>query len=163
MNFIIDKERLLNKCNQEGMEDYSSLKLAKFDKSYMKMAYLWAENSYCVRKQVGAIMVKEGAIISDGYNGTISGTENICEYDDGKTKQEVLHAEANAITKVAKSTQSSLGSTLYVTCMPCIECAKLIIQSGIVRVVYAEDYRKKEGLELLKRSGIAITYLENYA
>lgn len=126
------------------------------DKRYMRMALIWAENSYCKRRQVGAILVKNKMIISDGYNGTPSGFENICEDEDNVTKPYVLHAEANAITKVAQSNNSSKGATLYVTSSPCIECAKLIIQAGIVRVVYADSYRLSDGAELLKRANIEI-------
>lgn len=135
-------------------------KQRNFDIRYLQMATIWAENSYCKRKKVGALLVKEKMIISDGYNGTPSGFENDCEDDDFLTKAYVLHAEANAITKVAKSGNSSEGATLYVTTLPCIECAKLIIQSGISRVVYSNNYRKKEGLELLKRAGIEILQLD---
>ena len=123
---------------------------------YIRMARIWAENSYCVRRQVGALLVKDKMIISDGYNGTPSGFENICEDDMGKTKPYVLHAEANAITKVAKSANSSEGATLYVTASPCIECSKLIIQAGIRRVVYCDSYHSTDGLDLLKRVGIEI-------
>ena len=124
------------------------------------MATIWASNSYCKRRQVGALIVKEKMIISDGYNGTPAGFENICEDENGLTKPYVLHAEANAITKVAKSNNSSQDATLYVTSSPCIECAKLIIQSGINRVVYSNKYSKTEGIELLKRAGIEINYIE---
>jgi dCMP deaminase len=130
------------------------------DKRYMRMALIWAENSYCKRRQVGAILVKDKMIISDGYNGTPSGFENICEDEDNVTKPYVLHAEANAITKVARSNNSSEGATLYVTSSPCIECAKLIIQSGIERVVYADSYRLSEGIELLMRANIEIVCVE---
>ena len=116
------------------------------DRRYLRMAKIWAENSYCTRRQVGALIVKDKMIISDGYNGTPSGFENVCELEDGTTKPYVLHAEANAITKVAKSNNNSLGATLYVTASPCLECAKLIIQSGIRRVVYSEMYRLTDGL-----------------
>ena len=133
---------------------YQEEKQRQLDIRYIKMARIWAENSYCVRLQVGALLVKNKMIISDGYNGTPSGFENICEDENGKTKPYVLHAEANAITKVAKSNNSSEGSTLYVTSSPCIECAKLIIQSGIRRVVYCDDYHSNDGLELLRRVGI---------
>ena len=126
----------------------------KFDSSYIAMAGVWARNSYCKRRQVGALLVKDRMIISDGYNGTPSGFENICEDDMGKTKPYVLHAEANAITKVAKSANNCDGSTLYVTASPCIECAKLIIQAGIRRVVYADPYRMDDGIQLLKKVGI---------
>jgi len=131
-------------------------KQKKLDKRYLEMAHVWAKNSYCKRRQVGAILVKDKMIISDGYNGTPSGFENVCEDDDNFTKNYVLHAEANAITKVAKSNNSSHNSTLYVTTSPCIECSKLIIQAGITRVVYDEEYRITDGLDLLKRAGIEI-------
>lgn len=124
------------------------------DRRYLRMARIWSENSYCKRRQVGAIIVKDSMIISDGFNGTPSGFENVCEDADGHTKPYVLHAEANAITKVARSNNSSDGATLYVTASPCIECAKLIIQSGIKRVVYGELYRLCDGIDLLKRAGI---------
>lgn len=129
------------------------------DKRYIRMAGIWAENSYCTRRQVGALIVKNQRIISDGYNGTPSGFENICEDENNVTKPYVLHAEANAITKIARSNNSSDGATLYVTASPCIECAKLIIQSGIKRVVYSEKYRLEDGLELLKRAGIEVLYV----
>ena len=134
-------------------------KQLKLDKRYLQMARIWAENSYCERRKVGALIVKDKMIISDGYNGTPSGFENICEDENEKTKPYVLHAEANAITKVAKSSNSSEGATLYVTASPCIECSKLIIQSGIKRVVFVEKYRKTDGIELLKRVGIEIIHL----
>ena len=132
----------------------------KFDKSYLEMAAVWAKNSYCNRRQVGAILVKDRMIISDGYNGTPSGFENVCEDENGVTKPYVLHAEANAITKVAKSSNSSLGATLYVTASPCLECAKLIIQAGITRVVYSEEYRITDGVDLLRRAGIQVEKFE---
>ena len=128
----------------------------KFDKSYLEMAEVWAQNSYCKRRKVGALLVKDRMIISDGYNGTPSGFENICEDENGVTKPYVLHAEANAITKVAKSGNSSEGATLYVTASPCLECSKLIIQSGIKRVVYRDAYRLQDGVELLRRAGIDV-------
>ena len=128
----------------------------KFDTSYLQMAEVWAQNSYCKRRKVGALLVKDRTIISDGYNGTPSGFENICEDENGVTKPYVLHAEANAITKVAKSGNSSEGATLYVTASPCAECAKLIIQSGISRVVYRDAYRLTDGIDLLKRAGITV-------
>lgn len=128
----------------------------KFDDKYMRMAKVWATNSYCKRRQVGALIVKDKMIISDGYNGTPSGFENICEDENGITKPYVLHAEANAITKVAMSGNSSEGATLYVTASPCIECSKLIIQSGIKRVVYRDEYRLTDGIDLLKRAGIEV-------
>lgn len=130
------------------------------DQRYMRMALVWAENSYCKRRQVGALLVKDKMIISDGYNGTPSGFENICEDDANKTKPYVLHAEANAITKVARSFNSSSGATLYVTASPCIECSKLIIQAGIVRVVYGEPYHMEDGLNLLRRAGIEIVFCD---
>ena len=131
-------------------------KQAELDLRYIRMARIWAENSYCKRRQVGAIIVKDKMIISDGYNGTPSGFENICEDESGLTKPYVLHAEANAITKIARSGNNSDGATLYVTAAPCIECAKLIIQAGIKRVVYSEEYRLKDGIELLQRAGIEV-------
>ena len=129
------------------------------DHRYLRMARIWAENSYCQRRQVGALVVKDKMIISDGYNGTPSGFENICEDETGTTKPYVLHAEANAITKLARSHNNSEGSTLYVTASPCIECAKLIIQAGIRRVVYGEKYRLDDGLRLLERANIEVVYL----
>lgn len=132
----------------------------KLDQRYMRMARIWAENSYCVRRQVGALIVKDKMIISDGYNGTPAGFENVCENEDGFTKPYVLHAEANAITKIARSNNNSNGATLYVTTSPCIECAKLIIQAGIVRVVYGEEYHLTDGIDLLKRVGIEVVYLD---
>jgi dCMP deaminase len=137
----------------------SNEKQKRFDLRYLRMARIWAENSYCVRRQVGALVVKEGMIISDGYNGTPSGFENVCEDDNGITKPYVLHAEANAITKLARSSNNSEGATIYITASPCIECAKLIIQSGIKRVVYGEKYRLMDGIQLLERAGIEIVYL----
>ncbi len=131
------------------------------DRRYLRMAHIWAENSYCRRRQVGAILVKGQMIISDGFNGTPAGFENVCEDCNGDTKPYVLHAEANAITKVARSNNSSQGSTLYVTASPCLECAKLIIQAGITRVVYNETYRITDGLDLLKRAGIECKHIEN--
>ncbi|MBQ6763142.1 MAG: dCMP deaminase family protein [Bacteroidales bacterium] len=129
--------------------------MEKFDHSYLEMAEIWAQNSYCKRRKVGALLVKDRMIISDGYNGTPSGFENVCE-EDGVTKPYVLHAEANAITKVAKSGNSSDGATLYVTASPCLECSKLIIQSGIKRVVYRDEYRLTDGVDLLRRAGIEV-------
>ncbi|WP_262279163.1 deoxycytidylate deaminase [Hallella absiana] len=130
------------------------------DGRYLRMARIWAENSYCRRRKVGALVVKDKMIISDGYNGTPSGFENICEDDDNVTKPYVLHAEANAITKLARSGNNSDGSTLYVTASPCIECAKLIIQAGIRRVVYGEKYRLDDGIRLLQRAGIEVDFLD---
>ena len=151
--------------------------MEKFDSKYLQMARIWATNSHAVRNKVGALIVKDGMIISDGYNGTPSGFDNCCEIEERTwdldsegdyseyvhlvTKPEVLHAEANAITKVAKSTNSSEGSTLYVTLSPCLECAKLIIQSGIKRVVYFEEYRNTAGIELLKKAGIEIEQIKD--
>ncbi len=129
------------------------------DERYMRMARIWAENSYCKRRQVGALLVKNKMIISDGYNGTPSGFENNCEDDNNVSLPYVLHAEANAITKVARSNNSSDGATLYVTASPCIECAKLIIQAGIVRVVYGEEYRIRDGIELLRQAGIQVDFI----
>ena len=128
----------------------------KFDDNYLQMAAIWAQNSYCKRRQVGALIVKDRMIISDGYNGTPSGFENICEDENGVTKPYVLHAEANAISKVAKSGNSAEGATLYITASPCMECAKLIIQSGIRRVVYRDEYRLTDGVDLLRRAGIEV-------
>ena len=135
-------------------------KQKKFDQRYLEMARIWAKNSYCTRRQVGALVVKNNMIISDGYNGTPSGFENICEDDNGVTKPYVLHAEANAITKLARSSNNSDGATIYITASPCIECAKLIIQAGIRRVVYGEKYRLMDGIELLERAGIEVVYFE---
>lgn len=134
-------------------------KQTKLDLRYLRMARIWAENSYCKRRQVGALVVKDKMIISDGYNGTPSGFENICEEND-ITKPYVLHAEANAITKLARSSNNSDGSTLYVTASPCIECAKLMIQAGIKRVVYAEKYRLNDGIQLMERAGIKVEFLD---
>lgn len=142
------------------MEENTSKQLL-LDKRYLRMAAIWAENSYCVRRQVGAILVKDKMIISDGYNGTPSGFENVCEDEKtGLTKPYVLHAEANAISKVARSGNSSEGATLYVTSSPCIECAKLIIQAGIKRVVFYEKYRTLDGCELLERAGVEVACVD---
>ena len=138
------------------MGRYEDEKKHQLDMRYLRMARIWAENSYCVRRQVGALLVKDKMIISDGYNGTPQGFENVCEDENNRTKPYVLHAEANAITKVAKSNNCSLGATLYVTASPCIECAKLIIQAGIVRVVFCAVYHSEEGVALLRRAGIQI-------
>lgn len=135
-------------------------KSKELDRRYARMALIWAENSYCTRRKVGALVVKDKMIISDGYNGTPTGFENVCEDETNSSKPYVLHAEANAITKLAKSSNSSEGATLYVTASPCIECAKLIIQAGIKRVVYTEKYRLTDGIELLERAGIEVEYLE---
>jgi dCMP deaminase len=136
-------------------------KQLKYDHAYMRMAFEWAKLSYCDRKQVGAIIVKDRMIISDGFNGTPTGFENPCEDREGNTKWYVLHAEANAILKVASSTQSCKDSTLYITMSPCKECSKLIHQSGIKRVVYANAYKDETGLEFLEKAGVELTYLKN--
>lgn len=141
------------------MDKGSNDKQYLLDCRYVRMARIWAENSYCQRRQVGALVVKDKAVISDGYNGTPSGFENVCEDEGNVTKPYVLHAEANAITKLARSHNSSDGATMYITASPCIECAKLIIQAGIRRVVYSEKYRLEDGLELLKRAGIEVEYV----
>ena len=135
-------------------------KLKKRDERYLRMAHIWAENSYCKRRQVGALVVKDKMIISDGFNGTPSGFENVCEDENNVTRPYVLHAEANAITKLARSHNNSDGATLYVTASPCIECAKLIIQSGIKRVVYGEKYRLDDGIQLLLRAGVNVEFLD---
>ena len=132
----------------------------ELDKRYLRMAAIWAENSYCKRRQVGALLVKDKMIISDGYNGTPAGFENICEDENGHTYPYVLHAEANAITKIARSGNSSEGATLYVTTSPCIECSKLIIQAGITRGVFSEHYRLNDGIELLKEAGIKVDFID---
>lgn len=134
-------------------------KLKKLDERYLRMALIWAENSYCQRRKVGALVVKDKMIISDGFNGTPSGFENVCEDENQVTRPYVLHAEANAITKLARSHNNSDEATLYVTASPCIECAKLIIQSGIKRVVYGEKYRLDDGIQLLERAGIKVEFL----
>lgn len=136
-----------------------SQKQEVIDKRYLRMASIWAENSYCQRRKVGAILVRDQMIISDGYNGTPAGFENVCEDSDGTTKPYVLHAEANAITKVARSNNSSEDSTLYITASPCLECAKLIIQAGIKRVVFNELYRLADGIDLLRRAGVECTHI----
>jgi dCMP deaminase len=129
-------------------------KQAKYDKAYLKMALEWGELSYCKRRKIGALIVKDKMIISDGYNGTPTGFENFCEDDKGYTKWYVLHAEANAIAKVSSSTQSTNGATLYITLSPCRECSKLIFQSGIIRVVYNKAYKDSSGLEFLEKAGV---------
>ncbi len=138
---------------------FDNNKQLKLDQRYLRMARIWSENSYCVRRKVGALLVKEKMIISDGYNGTPAGFENVCETPDGVTFPYVLHAEANAITKVARSNNSSEGSTLYVTASPCVECSKLIIQAGIKRVVFSEMYRISDGLDLLRQAGIEVVHI----
>ena len=139
----------------------SNKKQTKYDVAYLKMAMEWAKLSYCNRRQVGALIVKDRMIISDGYNGTPTGFENICEDDDNYTKWYVLHAEANAILKVAASTQSTKGATLYVTLSPCTDCSKLIFQSGIKRVVYHEQYKDRSGLDFLVKGGVEILQIKN--
>lgn len=143
----------------ETMQEISKEKQEILDKRYLKMASIWSENSYCERRKVGALLVKDKMIISDGYNGTPSGFPNVCESEEGVTLPYVLHAEANAITKVARSNNSSEGSTLYVTASPCMECSKLIIQSGIKRVVFSDLYRITDGLDLLREAGIEVIHL----
>jgi dCMP deaminase len=146
-------------CNMtEKMNKEQKQKL--LDQRYLKMAMIWSQSSYCKRRQVGALLVKNKMIISDGYNGTPSGFENVCEDENDQTKPYVLHAEANAITKVAKSGNSSNNATLYVTSSPCLECSKLIIQAGIKRVVFTESYRLDDGINLLKRAGIEVKQVE---
>lgn len=135
-------------------------KAFQLDCRYLRMAQVWAENSYCQRRKVGALIVKDKMIISDGYNGTPSGFPNVCENADNVTHAYVLHAEANAITKIARSGNSSDGATLYVTAAPCLECAKLIIQAGIRRVIYSEHYRLEDGVELLRRAGVDVQYID---
>lgn len=142
------------------MDKEEGEKARKLDSRYLRMARIWAENSYCVRRKVGALVVKDRMIISDGYNGTPIGFENVCEDENNVTKPYVLHAEANAITKLARSGNNSDGATLYVTASPCIECSKLIIQAGIQRVVYGEQYRLDDGIKLLKRAGVEVDFLE---
>ena len=141
------------------MDSSATEKKEALDRRYLRMARIWAENSYCRRRQVGAIIVKDKMIISDGYNGTSVGFENVCENEDGLTKPYVLHAEANAITKVARSNNSSEGATMYITASPCLECAKLIIQSGMRRVVFSELYRITDGIDLLERAGIECVHI----
>ncbi|MBQ8969458.1 MAG: dCMP deaminase family protein [Bacteroidaceae bacterium] len=142
------------------MESNMDKKQKELDLRYLRMASIWAENSYCKRRQVGALIVKDKMIISDGYNGTPSGFENVCEDENNLTKPYVLHAEANAITKIARSGNNSDGATLYVTDSPCIECSKLIIQAGIKRVIYSRSYRLTDGIDLLRRAGIEVVLLK---
>ena len=141
------------------MTNSSDDKQQVLDRRYLRMARIWAENSYCERRKVGALLVKDKMIISDGYNGTPAGFENICEDENGVTKSYVLHAEANAITKIAQSNNNSKGATLYVTTSPCIECSKLIIHAGIKRVIFQELYRIQDGIDLLKRAGIECVHI----
>ena len=135
-------------------------KQTELDLRYLRMAHIWSENSYCKRRQVGALIVKDKMIISDGYNGTPSGFENVCEDENNQTLPYVLHAEANAITKKARSGNNSEKATLYVTDAPCIECSKLIIQAGIKRVIYSRNYRLEDGINLLRKAGVEVCYLE---
>jgi dCMP deaminase len=160
-NIVPVRSRLWAQSSNQMSEQNSNMeeKQLAIDKRYLKMARVWATNSYCIRRQVGALLVKNKMIISDGYNGTPSGFENECEDEHDTTKSYVLHAEANAITKVAKSNNSSEGSTLYITTSPCMECSKLIIQSGIVKVIYQEKYRITDGLNLLERAGIKLIHI----
>jgi dCMP deaminase len=160
-NIVPVRSRLWAQSSNQMSEQNSNMeeKQLAIDKRYLKMARVWATNSYCIRRQVGALLVKDKMIISDGYNGTPSGFENECEDEHDTTKSYVLHAEANAITKVAKSNNSSEGSTLYITTSPCMECSKLIIQSGIVKVIYQEKYRITDGLDLLERAGIKLIHI----
>jgi dCMP deaminase len=168
MKLVLYLSSILNSCtlktsktkNYDPVHPYGD-KQAQFDKRYLEMAGIWAQNSYCKRRQVGALIVKERMIISDGFNGTPAGFENVCEDENFKTKPYVLHAEANAITKVAKSNNSSDGATLYITTSPCMECAKLIIQSGIRRVVFSDSYHTPDGVDLLRKAGIEIVYIES--
>ncbi len=141
-------------------DDKQACKQTLLDRRYLRMAHIWAENSYCRRRQVGALLVKDKMIISDGYNGTPAGFDNVCESPEGSTYPYVLHAEANAITKVAQSNNSSRGSTLYVTTSPCMECSKLIIQAGIRRVVFSELYRITDGIDLLRKAGIKVDHID---
>lgn len=158
ITFVINSEKLYPLHNDIKMA--KDIKQQLLDQRYLKMADIWAQNSYCKRRQVGALIVKDQMIISDGYNGTPSGFENICEDENNKTKAYVLHAEANAITKVAKSSNNCDGATLYVTSSPCIECSKLIIQAGIKRVVFTEGYRLEDGINLLKKADISIEQVD---
>ncbi|MDF1673484.1 MAG: dCMP deaminase family protein [Vicingaceae bacterium] len=142
------------------MMEYNKEKQLRYDTAYLKMALEWAKLSHCERKQVGALIVKDRMIISDGYNGTPTGYDNCCEDDDGKTRWYVLHAEANALTKIAKSNHNADGATLYITLSPCKECSKLILQAGIKRVVYLNAYKDDSGLKFLEQSGVELTLVE---
>lgn len=154
-----EKKRNMEETEKDMAETKEEKQLL-LDKRYLRMAQIWAENSYCKRRQVGALVVKDKRIISDGYNGTPSGFENNCEDAENITKPYVLHAEANAITKLARSHNSSDGATIYITASPCIECSKLLIQAGIKRVVYGEKYRLEDGLRLLQKANIETVYIE---
>jgi|TARA_B110000977_G_scaffold54044_2_gene73565 dCMP deaminase len=140
-------------------KNLSTVKQLRYDKAYLKMSLEWANLSYCDRKQVGALIVKDQMIISDGYNGTPSGFENVCETDEGNTKWYVLHAEANAISKVARSTQSTEGATLYQTLSPCKDCSKLVYQSGIKRVVFVHKYKDTSGIDFLEKAGLEVVHI----
>lgn len=144
----------------ENIKGTNEDKQQELDLRYLRMAHIWAENSYCTRRKVGALIVKDKMIISDGYNGTPSGFENVCEDENNVTLPYVLHAEANAITKIARSNNNSENATLYVTDAPCIECAKLIIQAGIKRVIYNRSYRVEDGINLLQRAGIIVEQID---
>jgi dCMP deaminase len=144
----------------ESTETPEVVKQLRYDEAYMRMAAEWARLSHCVRKQVGALIVKDRMIIADGFNGTPTGFPNVCENDEGETNWYVLHAEANAITKLARSNNSAVGATLYITMSPCRECAKLIHQAGISRVVYRDEYKDLQGLEFLKQAGVELVHLE---
>lgn len=158
---IVYSPYVLNKINFVAIAMHNmDKKQLKYDKAYLKMAREWGDLSHCARKKVGALIVKEGMIISDGFNGTPSGFENPCEDDEGLTKWYVLHAEANAILKVSKSTNNSKGATLYVTLSPCRECSKLILQSGIERVVYMQDYKDTSGIDFLMEAGIEVHQID---
>lgn len=161
LGFAIENQVIKLKTYTESMETTETTsKQFLLDQRYLKMASVWAQNSYCKRRQVGALLVKDKMIISDGYNGTPSGFENNCEDENNRTFPYVLHAEANAITKVAKSNNSSEGATLYVTSSPCLECSKLIIQAGIKRVVFFDSYRLEDGINLLKKANIDVVQVE---
>lgn len=150
-----------SKMNMELIQDKESKKQERYDKAYLKMALEWSKLSHCKRKQVGALLVKDGMIISDGYNGTPSGFPNLCEDENGDTHWYVLHAEANAIMKVARSTNNARGSSLYLTLSPCKECCKLILQSGIERLVYLNPYKDPTGLDFLAKAGVEILHFED--
>jgi dCMP deaminase len=143
------------------MEGKEHIKQLRYDKAYLTMAQSWSKLSHCARKQVGALIVKDSMIISDGYNGTPAGFDNCCENEVGETQWYVLHAEANAILKVAKSTNNSKGATLYLTLSPCKECSKLILQAGITRVVFKSLYKDNEGISFLKSAGVDVVQIEN--
>jgi dCMP deaminase len=144
----------------ESTQTPEAVKQLRYDEAYMRMAAEWAQLSHCVRKQVGALIVKDRMIIADGFNGTPTGFSNVCENEEGETNWYVLHAEANAITKLARSNNSAVGATLYITMSPCRECSKLIHQAGISRVVYRDEYKDPQGLEFLKQAGVELVHLE---